>query len=354
MRETSTADRISGLWERSSRETALPVRQQGEALRRVDVQPTQPMHETERVASAAHDDGVHLSEEALDALHQDDQAHSHTDASAFHDAQEQEAGLPRFGEVAATQAAPASSGDNRRRTAVQTAIATGQPVSFTNASGTRFDLTVNGPQSGGDGFEAYTFAVNGQEVSVRVEGGVDARTAIAGAVNYWSQYPEALRGDLHLMQFNAGADPSYNPADPKSFKAKAAGGNNMIVFYEGTKHLNKKNFDHEMGHVIGDATEDRQASADEIAEEQRLGHEIDPYDEQWVPEGWSDAISNDKRSVSRYGNTSPTEDFAEFWKAFMTAQSSRSEMNRLQRRYPERFRIAASVFLGWEYRATAA
>lgn len=305
---------------------------------------------------AAAEDGVTLSYEAREALDLDAWRDDEDSSDFTHHphADHETTDLPHIGGTAASPAVASSSGDTRRRNAVASAIQSGQPVSFTSAQGASFDLTVSAPQNNGDGFDTYTFAVNGQQVAVRVEAGVDPNKAIAGAVNYWSYYPEALRGDLHEMTFNAGPDPSYNPNDPSSFRAKAAGGNNMIVFYEGTKHLNKKNFDHEMGHVIGDATEDRQASPDEKAQEAAAGTEVDSYHEQWVPEGWADAIATDKRSVSSYGNRNATEDFAEFWKAFMAARGSNSEMKKLSKRYPERFRIAASVWLGWEYRNQAA
>lgn len=339
LKSTDARTRISEVAQRR----ALAAAQRFDAQRSAKQVPFDTAH-------SPHADAVELSAEAEESLAHD--AHTAHDAHDAHNAHDD---LPKAGAQVAAAAAPAaSSGESKRRKSVKQAIETGQPVSFSNSKGQAFELAITQPTALEGGYDAYTVTLNGVPLEVRVQGGVNAQNAIASVVNFWSQQPEHLRGDLKTMQIDAGVDPTYNPkTDP--FKPKARGGNGTIIFYEGTRYLTKEKFDHEMGHVIGDAVEDRQASPEEIAQEQASGVEAGEWNEQWIPEGYTEAIAADKRKVSNYGNTSPTEDWAEFWRVFMDAQSKGSSaMKSLQKKYPQRFFIAASITMGLDYRQPVA
>lgn len=139
--------------------------------------------------------------------------------------------------------------------------------------------------------------------------------AISDTVNYLTQPPDQLQGDLHEVEIHklGGQEVTGKEgvaADAKDWK---------IRFFDGTKNLNQATFDHEFGHIVGDATEDRQAGIAEKLRERIFGHEFDGA-EAYAPEGYSDAAGRDKKPVSEYGQTNVAEDFGDFWRDYSKAQ----------------------------------
>lgn len=235
----------------------------------------------------------------------------------------------------------------RQEAEVQEALETGEDVEFTNSQGDRVSVGVTRTGRGEDGFTTYQVEVDARTVEVQVEDGVDPEAAIAATVDAWSAYPDELRGDLHTVRVHAGADPYYDPEDPNSVNAAARAGNGTISFFNGLRNLNQGTFDHEYGHVVGDATEDRQAGLWERFLEWRHGREVDPAGEEYIPEGYSDAAAADGNSVSPYGDSSASEEWADFWRLYVQARREGPEaLARLEEEYPERFRIAEEVYEG--------
>lgn len=234
----------------------------------------------------------------------------------------------------------------RQRQDVTRALESGDEVSYTNSQGDEVSVAVTESGSTEDGFTTYTVEVDGQPVQVQVEDGVDPIAAISGTVDAWSHYPPELRGDLHTVRVHAGSDPHHDPNDPDSVDAAARAADGTISFYHGTQFLNQDVFDHEYGHVIGDATEDRQASPWERFQEWVNGHEVDEDPaEQFIPEGYSDAIEADGNEVSDYGEGNPTEDWGDFWREYVQAYREGPEaLARLEAEHPERFQIAEEVY----------
>lgn len=233
----------------------------------------------------------------------------------------------------------------RQQRDVSEALESGEEVSYTNSQGDEVSVAVTESGSTEDGFTTYTVEVDGQPVQVQVEDGVDPVAAISGTVDAWSHYPPELRGDLHTVRVHEGSDPHYDPNDPDSVDAAARAADGTISFYHGTQFLNQDVFDHEYGHVIGDATEDRQASPWERFREWVNGHEVDEPSEQFIPEGYSDAIEADGNEVSDYGTGNPTEDWGDFWREYVQAAREGPEaLARLEAEHPERFQIAEGVY----------
>lgn len=231
-----------------------------------------------------------------------------------------------------------------RQGEVEEAISSGQPVEFTSSQDATFSLTIGQPQPAEDGLVSYQVSLDGQEVTIRIQDGVDPHEAIAAILDLWSEYPPELRDELKEVDVYAGGDIFHDPSNPDSVDAAARGGEGKIWFFHGMTCFNSEVFHHEMGHVVGDAIEDQQAGYLELLLEAHLGYELEGG---YVPEGYTEAMEQDGNSVSAYGDTSEAEDFAEFWQAYMEAQAAGPKaLWALSVQYPHRFEIAHAVYTG--------
>ena len=86
-------------------------------------------------------------------------------------------------------------------------------------------------------------------------------------------------------------------------------------------------FQHEMGHLVAGARNDRFGDAPMGPDGEALK----------VPPGWPQAAARDGRAVSSYAKVHMNEDFAETWKAWMRARRMGPQARQdFQRRYPAR------------------
>jgi hypothetical protein len=111
--------------------------------------------------------------------------------------------------------------------------------------------------------------------------------------------PKANPGDAHWQ-----ADPNYNPSGGEFVSQMAAGADGTVHVFPHASNTDLKELEttlnHETGHAVSDAA---------------WGY--DEKDAKW--DRWRKARKDDGISVSRYGNSSDGEDFAESWILYMTA-----------------------------------
>ncbi len=167
----------------------------------------------------------------------------------------------------------------------------------------------------------------------------DAQDAweVAQAFNLWAMIPPALRGALKTISVDDGPNPTdeYWAKEYKNpdFTSAATGGNGATNFWHGTKFLKEDYFLHEFGHVLGQTYSSKNTM---------------------VPDGWEDAMAADNRSVTRYGENSPTEDFAESFFVYLTLQKGGrvtiadppADLAGFVARWPRRAAILDAIFRG--------
>lgn len=74
----------------------------------------------------------------------------------------------------------------------------------------------------------------------------------------------------------------------------------------------------------------------------RTGDDFSPK----LPRGYSQAAEADNRRVSHYGETNISEDFAEFYEAYLNAeQAGPQALARFERLYPNRFELLSELVL---------
>ncbi|MFP2899447.1 hypothetical protein [Corallococcus sp. 4LFB] len=240
---------------------------------------------------------------------------------------------------------PLSPGDlgkliNPRRAAVEEALATGNPVPFTNTDGKTEQVSVTQLPGGvaGGGDDVYVVTVGNDRFTVRVEEGadVDAEAVLAQVIDSYSETPEDLRGSLEHVVIKGEADPEG---------AAARAGDGTITFYGGEANVTADIFHHEIGHLIGRQVEDANDSwLSGILE--KLAGEPPP-----IPDGWADAAAADGNHLNDYTEESfedsgvYTEDFAEAWSEYMRALDDGPEaLAEFERTYPERSEILEDLY----------
>ncbi len=228
--------------------------------------------------------------------------------------------------------------DRARRQAVRTSLQTGQPVSFRSELGTRHTLQVTSAPSR-DGDKVYSVALDGTpiQVSLPEESGRQANT-LARIADYAAETPRGLRPALKTVDVEAGA----NPADEywarqygmPGFVSAATGGGGNITFWHGDDYLGRGTFNHEMGHLVGGALNQRSANPQRGANGEVLS----------VPQGWPSAAAEDHRRVSSYGSVHINEDFAESWTRFQAARRAGPKALRsFTRAFPHRVALLQAV-----------
>jgi hypothetical protein len=160
---------------------------------------------------------------------------------------------------------------------------------------------------------------------------------VAQAFHLWAMIPPALRGALETITVDEGANPTDaefgRQYDKPDFVSAASAANGAATFWHGTKYLQEDVFLHEFGHVLG----------------QTLSTKNELF-----PDDWPAAIAADARSVSSYGDTNATEDFAEAFWVYMTLRRGGRPTNdglpatldAFASAYPRRAAILEAVFRG--------
>lgn len=167
----------------------------------------------------------------------------------------------------------------------------------------------------------------------------DARDGweVAQAFHLWAMIPPAMRSALKTIRVEDGANPTdaefavkYNTPD---FVSAASAANGLASFWHGTKYLQADIFLHEFGHVLGQTY----STTSDLA-----------------PDGWRDAIQADARTVTKYGDNNPTEDFAEAFWVYVTLLRGRpvhledapKDLQAYRDRWPARAAMLDKMFAG--------
>ncbi len=223
-----------------------------------------------------------------------------------------------------------------RDAAFADAVRTGQPIDMINSDGQRHEVQISRMPGTmfGNKSDAYRMRVGNHTLSYQAPQGLTQPGNLADLANYWSMTPAHLRGELSSIKVNSG----QNAADSfwakefnmPGFQSAATAGNNTINFYSGTRTINEGTFNHEMGHLIG----------------QRSARETGSTDvDRGVPNGWTALGQKDGNAIeSRHGGhshdpaystRSVREDFAESWRAYMTARDE-GTLAEFRREHPNR------------------
>lgn len=192
---------------------------------------------------------------------------------------------------------------------VEDSLATGQPVRVTNKNGRTATVVVRKIGAEGDKI-LYVVTVGRHTLKVRIPPDKNAVELIATIVECFLDVPEHLRGELKEINVHNEA----HPKEPTGKTWAATAGNGVIDFWHGSKYVHDTIFHHEYGHLVG-----QRAHADKHT---TLGRRIDYLlgFTVFTPQEWEAAAKADGRSISDYGDTSPTEDFAEAWSQYMYAR----------------------------------
>ena len=160
---------------------------------------------------------------------------------------------------------------------------------------------------------------------------------VAQAFHLWAMIPVPLRSALKTITVADGPNPTdaywaeayKNP----EFTSAATGGNGATNFWHGTKFMKEEYFLHEFGHVLGQTYSTSNAL---------------------IPDGWADAMAADNRTVTRYGENSPAEDFAESFMVYLKLQKGDrvtindppADLAGFAARWPRRAAILDAIFRG--------
>ena len=197
------------------------------------------------------------------------------------------------------------------------------PVRFLKTDAQRnFACSVERREAFDDGFDGYSLRVEGDLVDVELDQALpDSESILNRMAVLFQRQPKSLRPALHQVRVETGPCPFNSEfvaqrGDPH-FRAAAVGGMGGIDFFNGTKNLEPWVFDHEFGHNVGYAVRDQQLQE---LEESEFSFSFDPGESGWnTPLGYGFAIRADGTSVTPYGDTCYSEDFAEFYSAYQKA-----------------------------------
>lgn len=211
----------------------------------------------------------------------------------------------------------------------------GEQTTITNGQGQQVNVQVALTEGDGN-HDAYNLTIGERQVRVEIPKGEDPDSYLSRVSDFYSQEPENLQGSTNLVTFESGRDPEG--------KAAAEASNGQITFYSGDQFLDKHTFDHEFAHNVADIVEDRQAGFGERFRETVNGHEVDDGWNAYIPNGYNDAIDQDKRSVTPYGDTNGAEDFAEAYADYQEAQAKGPQaLEQFQQQYPNRTRVIEEI-----------
>ncbi|MCA9790886.1 MAG: hypothetical protein KC910_03795 [Candidatus Eremiobacteraeota bacterium] len=183
-----------------------------------------------------------------------------------------------------------------------------------------------------DGSGLYEMNVAGQKVGVRFDKGMDAGQKLPQLAGYIERTPEHLRKELSFINFHNGANPKDEEIAKKfgveEFQTWATADDNVINVYHGGKYFGQREFDHEVGHLVGA----RRSGHDDLVDWINLRH--DPSN---TPVGWGARKAYDHKEVSEYGTHSLSEDFAESYADYMHARRQGPEALRaFGQKFPSR------------------
>jgi len=186
-----------------------------------------------------------------------------------------------------------------------------EPVQFTNANGQTEALQFTRESDGIRVTDAHN-----NSMFVHAEEGLSQEELVRGTAafaDYWSQYPEHLRGATPQINLHPG-------------KIRGDFTNTTQEMNMGVRDdLDEMTFDHEFGHAVG--------------------FELDINNGR--PAGWDAAMQADGVSPSQYANNDGYEDFAEAWLTYVDAREKSPEhLAAIQRQFPNRFALLEQIYNG--------
>lgn len=216
----------------------------------------------------------------------------------------------------------------------------GGAFAYQNQAGQANWVDVARQASTEDGRNVYELKVHGwaEDSTLRVEVGrnQDPTQVLDRTLNYYTQVPEHLRGDLKELAVHDGASPNDEywrgqPGYTPDHMSAAEGGNGRIDFYGGMNNLNQGTFDHEFAHVMGGRR--GHVGEDPAARTSRFN---------MTPRGWQEAAERDGRHPSDYAHQTQAagtgnwdEDFADTWASYLDARRN-GTMDQFRAVYPAR------------------
>jgi hypothetical protein len=225
---------------------------------------------------------------------------------------------------------------------------------FINGNGQEVSFGLR--QSEGTGsHESYSMSIGDDQLAVNISNGLDSEEALERIADLYSQQPEEWRHVVDTINVEAGRSPDdarwAQERGQPNFRAAASGGGGAINFYGGLRNLKEDTFNHEFGHNLGGHV--RETQDQESREAGRLAHDrqadllTGDATSPNIPRGYSEAVQADGRSVSSYGDTSFSEDFAEFYDAYRAAEERGPQaLARLEERYGQRYEFLMSEVFG--------
>ena len=217
--------------------------------------------------------------------------------------------------------------------AILEGIASGSPISFTNANGQTESLTVRQVEGANN---RAIYEISGEDGhTVRIEselGASENRTGLARIADYYTQMPAHLRESVDRI------DLQRKPDDTAG--ARFTNEDDRITFYSGLGYLDETVFNHEFAHGIGYELDGQRES---ILNELSWG--LGCGDDHGAPGGWENAVSTDGKALNEYSGKNLREDFAESWSAYMEAREQGDEaLKRLAENFPARCRILEGIY----------
>lgn len=218
---------------------------------------------------------------------------------------------------------------------------------FVNGIGQEIDFHLSRDQDSAR-HEGYWLSLGEDRIRVNVQHGLDSERALSRVADFYSQQDESLRGVVSTVNLEAGANPDderiARERNLPRFRSAATGGGGTITFYNGLRNLNEDTFSHEFGHNLGFAVRTRQDAHSQASGNWERDRQMDALTGDHVspnvPRGYSQAAQADARMVSRYGQQTISEDFAEFYEAYLDARNAGPEtLASFENRYPHRFSV---------------
>lgn len=221
----------------------------------------------------------------------------------------------------------------QREALIESALA-GQTVSYQNFLGASVDVAITKGANTADGYEQYQVKVAGGSFAVTVAPGQSPKELLTKLVEYYSRFPEHMRGNLKSIALET----RHNPEDAywakvygkTEFASAATAGSGAISFWNlngNPLNLSEDTFNHEMGHLVGEAQKVKGAE-----------HATR------VPAGWQEAAKADNDQVSNYSGMNPDEDFAETWSYYLYSRTDAKAMEALRERVPNRVKILDELY----------
>jgi hypothetical protein len=212
-------------------------------------------------------------------------------------------------------------GQGQREQAVKNALERpGERQQWWNSDGESQEISIT--KDGDDKYKInLTGTDNGQpysnDLTVKLDQGIDPNKALPNTIDYYSETPTAVRGDIQEIEFKNGQGPLIDGTEDPNDRAAADERGGKITFYDGTANLNGHVFHHEFGHGIGEQFEDREDGGLE-----NFGEGIFGERGKSVPKEYEEAAKKDGNFTSDYAKASENsyvEDFADAWSSYMEA-----------------------------------